>query len=111
MEALKLELKYGGEIPALGLGTWQAAPGEVGEAIISAIRAGYRHFDCAAIYGNEREIGEALAKAFKEGLVKREDIWVTSKLWCGRFAGARSRFQNPPTRTGRRKIWRQRRFG
>jgi len=82
MDTPKIKLKNGTEIPALGLGTWQAEPGEVGEAIISALKAGYRHFDCAAIYGNEKEIGAAFARAFNEGMVKREDIWVTSKLWC-----------------------------
>lgn len=82
MDTPKIKLKNGGEIPALGLGTWKAEPGVVGDAIISALKAGYRHFDCAAIYGNEKEIGAAFARAFKDGLVKREDIWVTSKLWC-----------------------------
>jgi len=82
MNIPNIKLKNGSEIPALGLGTWKAEPGEVGEAIISALKVGYRHFDCAAIYGNEKEIGDAFARAFKEDLVKREDIWVTSKLWC-----------------------------
>ncbi len=69
-------------IPALGLGTWKSAPGEVGEAIHSAILAGYRHFDCAPVYGNEREIGAAFSRAFDEGLVTRGELHVTSKLWC-----------------------------
>lgn len=71
----------GDEMPALGLGTWKAAPGEVYEAVRTAISLGYRHFDCAAIYGNEAEIGQAFADAFEEGDVIREDLWVTSKLW------------------------------
>jgi len=77
-----ISLKNGGTIPAIGLGTWKSEKGEVGAAILSAIKSGYRHFDCAPIYGNEKEIGEAFSKAFSEELVKREEIFVTSKLWC-----------------------------
>eukprot|EP01041_Mallomonas_annulata_P035502 gene35502-58468_t len=46
-----------------------------------AIRAGYRHLDCACDYGNEAEVGEGLAAALSAGLCRREDLWVTSKLW------------------------------
>lgn len=69
------------EMPALGLGTWKSDPGEVYNAVREAIKIGYRHIDCAAIYGNEPEIGQAFADAFENGDVKREDLWVTSKLW------------------------------
>jgi alcohol dehydrogenase (NADP+) len=71
-------------MPALGLGTWQAPKGEVGQAVLEAIRLGYRHIDCAAIYGNEKEIGEALETAFRAGDVRREELWITSKLWNNR---------------------------
>lgn len=78
-------------MPALGLGTWQAPRGEVGQAVREAIRIGYRHIDCAAIYGNEKEIGEALEAAFQAGEVRREDLWITSKLWNSRHGHANVR--------------------
>ena len=68
-------------MPILGLGTWKSEPGEVYDAIRTAIKVGYRHFDCAAIYGNEAEIGQAFSDAMKAGDVERESLWVTSKLW------------------------------
>ena len=66
---------------SIGLGTWKATGKVVKKAIIDAIDAGYRHIDTAAIYGNEVEIGEALSEIFKRGEIKREDLFITSKLW------------------------------
>lgn len=76
-----LVFKNKDEMPALGLGTWKSGPGEVYKAVREAIRIGYRHFDCAARYENEEEIGSALADAMADGEVKREELWITSKLW------------------------------
>ncbi|NBG67346.1 aldo/keto reductase [Acidiluteibacter ferrifornacis] len=76
-----LSFSNGDQIPTIGLGTWKSRPGEVKEAIISAVKIGYRHIDCAAIYGNEKEIGEAFNDLFNSGMVKREELFITSKLW------------------------------
>lgn len=76
-----LTFKNGDKIPMIGLGTYKADEGKVYEGIRSAIKIGYRHFDCAHNYGNEAEIGQALADAMAEGEVTREELWITSKLW------------------------------
>lgn len=69
------------KIPMIGLGTWKAAPGEVYQAIRWAIKLGYKHIDCAPVYGNEKEAGQAIHDAIAEGDIKRTDLFVTSKLW------------------------------
>jgi diketogulonate reductase-like aldo/keto reductase len=76
------KLNDGNTMPSFGLGTWNSKKGLVGDAVKYAIlEAGYKHIDCAAVYGNEKVIGEAFDEIFKSGKVKREDIFITSKLW------------------------------
>ena len=77
----ELHFRNDDSIPQLGLGTWKSKPGEVKEAVIEALKVGYRHIDCAFIYNNEAEIGEAFEYCFENGIVSRRDLFVTSKLW------------------------------
>ncbi|KAK7203569.1 Aldo/keto reductase [Myxozyma melibiosi] len=72
-----LKLNTGVSIPALGLGTWQSAPNEVYEAVLTALKTGYRHIDTAYAYENEAEVG----KAIRDSGIPREEIFLTTKLW------------------------------
>jgi len=76
------KLNTGARIPAVGLGTWQSAPGEVKQAVSHALKVGYKHIDCAWVYGNEDEVGQGLKEGFETANVKREDVFITTKLWC-----------------------------
>ena len=80
----KRKLYTGEEIPCIGMGTFGSdrfAPDQVSSAVAGAIRCGYRLFDCASVYGNEEQIGRVFAQAFAEGVVRREELHITSKVW------------------------------
>jgi D-xylose reductase len=68
-------------IPPLGLGTWKIPESLAPDLVREAVRVGWRHFDCACDYGNEPAVGSGLAKALADGLCRREELWITSKLW------------------------------
>ncbi|XP_066995258.1 aldo-keto reductase family 1 member A1 [Anabrus simplex] len=70
----------GNKMPIVGLGTWQASDAEVDAAISAALEAGYRHIDTAYVYMNEAAIGRALKKWIDAGKIKREDLFIVTKL-------------------------------
>ena len=80
----KVKLYDGTEIPGVGMGTFGSdrfSSEEVSSAVAGAIRCGYRMFDCAACYGNEKEIGEVFKAAFDEGVVERKELYIMTKVW------------------------------
>ena len=81
-------LYTGAKMPAIGLGTFgsdHVSGEEIARAVYGAAKVGYRHFDCAAVYGNEHLIGPTLRQLIAEGL-PREELWITSKLWNDKHA-------------------------
>ena len=77
------KLATGAAMPAIGLGTFgsdHVSPHEIAAAVKGAAAVGYRHFDCASVYGNEAEIGVSFETILRDG-IRREELWITSKLW------------------------------
>ncbi|OPZ82159.1 MAG: 2,5-diketo-D-gluconic acid reductase A [bacterium ADurb.Bin429] len=77
-------LASGARMPCIGLGTFgsdHVSHEAVAAAVLESAAVGYRHFDCAAVYGNERRIGESFRAMLESGLITREELWVTSKVW------------------------------
>lgn len=75
-----LQLNNGYKMPVMGLGTFQAAPEDCRRAVKDAIDAGYRHIDTAFLYANEVDVGSAVRTKIDEGVIKREDIFITTKV-------------------------------
>lgn len=94
MKSIKFDKKMEFGIPAVGFGTFGSDHADadlVSASVELALKAGYRHIDCAAVYGNEKEIGQVLNRAMTgkiDGLpaLKREELWITSKLWNDKHA-------------------------
>lgn len=89
---MKIKLNDGYEIPALGFGTWQTPDGDIArESVRIALETGYRHIDTAAVYKNERSVGEGI----KASGVPREEIFLTTKLWNDKhsYEGAKEAIQ------------------
>lgn len=76
-----IPLAGGGGIPAVGLGLWKVDRPAAAGLVKQAVAAGYRHLDCACDYGNEAEVGDGIRAALAAGLCRRDELWVTSKLW------------------------------
>ncbi|KAI0001688.1 Aldo/keto reductase [Russula vinacea] len=73
--------RTGHKMPLVGLGLWKIPKAGCAETVYNAIKVGYRLFDGAGDYGNEKEAGEGVGRALREGIVKREELFITSKLW------------------------------
>jgi alcohol dehydrogenase (NADP+) len=68
--------------PSLAFGTWQIAKADAADSVYNAIKIGYRHIDCAQVYGNHKEVGQGIQRALEDKLVAdRRELWITSKIW------------------------------
>lgn len=72
-------------IPSLGFGTWNLDKSNASEAVSVALQTGYRHLDCAAVYGNEKEVGKGIKDGLETIGLDRSSVWITSKLWNDQY--------------------------
>lgn len=72
-------------IPALGYGTWNLDKSNASDAVSIALQTGYRHLDCAAVYGNEKEVGNGIKDGLETIGLDRSSVWITSKLWNDQY--------------------------
>jgi len=84
-----IKLNSGHDMPQVGFGLWKVDKETCADTVYNAIKTGYRLFDGACDYGNEKQAGEGVARAIKDGLVKREDLFLVSKLWNSFHDGER----------------------
>lgn len=95
-----IELNSGSGIPQLGFGTFLVAPGETERIVSEALEVGYRHIDTAAVYGNEAEVGAAIAKSG----IPRDEIYVTTKLWNDRQGDAKAALEESLEKLGMERV-------
>ncbi|KAL3423458.1 xylose reductase (aldo/keto reductase) [Phlyctema vagabunda] len=81
MTSPTIKLSSGFDMPLVGFGLWKVDNATCADTVYNAIKTGYRLFDGACDYGNEKEAGQGVARAIKDGLVKREELFLVSKLW------------------------------
>ncbi len=78
---LTIEVSNSKSMPAVGLGYWKVEKSDAAALTVEAVKAGYRHLDCAADYGNEENVGDGIAEVARQSLCNRDELWITSKLW------------------------------
>lgn len=78
-------LNNGVKMPILGFGVYQIPKEDCARCVLDAIKVGYRHFDTAQSYFNEEQVGDAIQTAISEGLVKREELFITTKVWLDHY--------------------------
>lgn len=85
LDSRTVKLNSGYKMPLLGIGTYALSPSEAENSVYQALKAGFRLIDTARIYGNEEAVGRGLKRAIREGIVKREDVFITTKMWTSDY--------------------------